>query len=230
MEKVYEIGQTYIRLDFNADDDFKEAFEKYLLYKGKHYAKEYFKKDLLVDYLYFTVELEDGSLISRLKIFGKIAIGSLIAYGGIRQGIDYVIKDARTVTEHIVLDVSNEPNIGNNRIIRVERRLGVPGKIKRLYRDIDKLRSDRNNLSENEQQEIINRIQRNYEDLVLELDQLEIQAIHQDLTQNQIPLPFREHDDNFPYPPRDAIREKEIRLISEDRIQEPRELPPSRHE
>ena len=204
-------------------------FERYLLYKGKQYAKEYYNKELLIDGFYFSVELEDGSLKSRLKIFGKIAIGSLIiAFGDIRTGIDYVIKDAQTVTEHIARDVANEPNIGTNRIGRVERRLGVPGKIKRLYNDIDKLRADRNNLTANEQQEILDRIQRQFEDLVFELDQPELQVIQQDLIQYQIPLPDRQDNRDFFLPRQYAIREEEIRLISENEIRQPLQLPPPR--
>jgi len=227
-EKVYEIGQAYIRLDFKATDEFKEAFEQFLLYKGKQYAKEYYNKVLLIDGFYFTVELEDGSLKSRLKIFGQIAIGSIIAYGGIRTSIDYLIKDAQTVTEHIARDVANEPNIGNNSIGRVERRLGVPGKIKRLYNDIDNLTANRNNLTPNEQQEILDRIQRQFEELVLELDQPELQVIQQDLIQNQIPLPERQDNQDLFLQRQYAIREEEIRLISENEIQQPRQLPPPR--
>ncbi len=227
-EKVYEIGQAYIRLDFKATHEFKEAFEQFLLYKGKQYAKELYNKELLIDGFYFTVELEDGSLKSRLKIFGKIAIGSLIAYGGIRTGIDYIIKDAQAVTEHIARDVAFEPNIGNNRIGRVERRLGVPGKLKRLYNDIDKIRANRNDLTPNEQQELLDRIQRQFEELVLELDRPELQIIQQDLIQNQIPLPERQDNEDFFLPRQYAIREDEIRLISEDEIQQPRQLLPPR--
>lgn len=229
-EKVYEIGQAYIRLDFMATDEFKEAFEKFLLYKGKQYANEFYKKELLVDGFYFSVELEDGSLKSRLKIFSKIAIGTLIAYGGIRTGIDYVIKDTQTVIEHIARDVANEPNIGYNRIGRVERRLGVPGKIKRLYNDIGRLRTDRNNLTGNEQQELLDRILGNFEELVFELDQSEIQAIQQELIQRQMPLPERRGHRDILFPMQYAIREDEIRLISEDEIRPPRQLPPPRQE
>ncbi len=225
-ENVYEIGQAYIKLNLTATDDFKEAFEKFLLYKGKQYSKEYYHKELLVDGLFFIVELEEGSLKSRLKIFGKIVIGSLIAYGGIRTGIDYIIKDSQTVTEHIARDVGNEPNIGYDKIVRVERRLGIPGKIKRLYNDLDKLRTDRNNLTENEQIEILDRIQRNYDELVSELGVPEMQVIQQDLIQNQIPVPERRPKEDFNLLKQYAIREEEIKLISENEIQEPRLLPP----
>jgi len=229
-DKIYEIGQAYIRLDIKADSEFKEAYEQFLLYKGKLYAKEFYKKDLIVDGLYFAVELEDGTLKSRLKIFGKITITSLIAYGGIRTGIDYVIKDSQVITEHIARDVANEQSIGADRIGRVERRLGVPGKIKRLYNHIDKLSTNRNNLTENEQEEIIHRIQRNFEELIYELDPTEVKIILQELIQNQIPLHARRQDEDFFLPRHDAIREKDIRFISEDEIREPRQLPPPRQE
>ncbi|PWL32124.1 hypothetical protein [uncultured Roseivirga sp.] len=223
MEKnrVYEIGQAYIRLDIKTNNEFKNAFEQFLLFKGKQYSKQFYNKELIQEGLYFSVELEEGSLKSRLKIFGKIAIGSLIAYGGIRTGIDYIIKDAQTITEHIARDLSIEPHIGKNRIGRVERRLGVPGKIKRLYKDIDKLRLNGNNLSANEQRQVLNRIHRNLEDLVLELDLPEITLIEQYLVQNQIPLPERE----ILRPQQYAIREEEFPLISERDIRHPRQLP-----
>jgi len=96
-ENTYELGQTYIRFDFKANEEFKFALEKYLLYKGKVYAKEFFHKEFVFDEFYFVVETEEGSLKSRLKIFGKIAVGALIAYGGIRTGKE--IRSSRKTKE-----------------------------------------------------------------------------------------------------------------------------------
>jgi len=229
-ENVYEIGQAYIKLDFKADNEFKELFEKYLLYKGKEYSSIVYNRELLVDGLYFQVELEDGSLKARLKIFGKIAFGAYIAFGGIRTTLDYLIKDSRSVTEYIARDIANEPNIGANSIVRVERRLGVPGKMKRLYNDVARLNRNRENLTENQQQELIENIQKHYEELIKELDHQEIQIIEQNLIQQQIPLPRPNpaQNDNFYFPLQYAIREEELGLISEHDIQEIRQLPPRR--
>ena len=224
--KVYELGQAYIRLDFNANAEFKESFEKYLLFKGKQYANEVYHKELLVDGFYFIIELEEGSLKSRLKIFGKIAIAVLIGYGEIRKSIDYLIKDSQTVTELITRDLSKEPNIGKDKIGRVERRLGVPGKLKRLYSDIDRLNKDRNNLTENEQQELIEKIGRQFNELILELDQPEIKIIMQELNHHQIPIPKPKKDFDFYLPNKYAIKEEEIKLISEGEIKGTRKLPP----
>jgi len=83
-------------------------------------------------------------------------------------------------------------------------------------------------LTPNEQQEVLNRIKRQFEELVLELDQPELQIIQQDLIQNQIPLPEHQDNEDFFLPRQYAIREDEVRLISEDEIQQPRQLPPPR--
>lgn len=241
-DETYELGQSYIRFDFKANEEFKIALEKYLLYKGKVYAKELYHKELVFDEFYFIVETEDGSLKSRLKIYGKIAIGTLIAYGGIRTGIDYLIQDTRRITNHIVEDISNEPNINPNSIGRVERRLGVPGKLKRLYDDIQYLENNRENLTEEDQRNIINRISNRYDNLISELDEPVIGQIQNDIEQKNFYPEFRElreqnqlpveNEDDF-IPRIYAIREEneyEIRteqlLIGENEIDGEPNLPP----
>jgi hypothetical protein len=240
-ENTYELGQTYIRFDFKANEEFKFALEKYLLYKGKVYAKEFFHKEFVFDEFYFVVETEEGSLKSRLKIFGKIAIGALIAYGGIRTTIDYLIEDSRRITNQIFEDISNEPNINPNSIGRVERRLGVPGKLKKLYNDIQHLENNRENLTEQDQRNIINRISNRYDNLINELDQPLIEQIQEDLEQkefypqiqefreqNQLPIP----NDEYNLPQLTAIREdeeyelrRETLLIGENEIDGEPNLP-----
>jgi hypothetical protein len=231
-EFTYELAQSYIRFDFKANDEFKTALEEYLLHKGKEYAKDFFNKDLVINEFFFTVETEDGSLKSRLKIFGTLLIGGLISYGGIRTGIDYLIQDARAITNHIVTDIANEPNIDPNSIGRVERRLGVPGQLKRLFQDIDNLNSNRNNLTETEQTALINKISSSYRNLINILDQPIIEQIQLEFReqeilyiteQNQLPLP----NDDFDFPRLTAIREEDegIFLIGEGEIDGEIKLP-----
>jgi hypothetical protein len=240
-ENTYELGQTYIRFDFKANEEFKFALEKYLLHKGKVYAKEFFHKEFVFDEFYFVVETEEGSLKSRLKIFGKIAVGALIAYGGIRTGVDYLIQDSQRITNHIFEDISNEPNINPNSIGRVERRLGVPGKLKRLYNDIQHLENNREKITEQDQRNIINRISNRYDNLINELDQPLIEQIQGDLEQkefypqiqkfreqNQLPIP----NDEFNLPRLIPIREdeeyelrRETLLIGENEIDGEPNLP-----
>lgn len=231
-EQTYELAQTYIRFDFKADEEFKIALEKYLLYKGKLYAKELFDKDLVSDEFYFIVETEEGSLKSRLKIFGTAVLTGLITYGEIRSSIDQLIQDARDISNHIVSDVANEQNIDPNSIVRVEKRLGVPGQLKRLFNDIDNLNRNRNNLTEQQQTDLINRISNRYRKLIGILDQptieqIEFQFREQNInyiTQpNQLPIP---NDDENNFQTLMAIREDELFLIGENEIEEEPNLPP----
>jgi len=226
-KETYEIGQSYIRFDFEPDEKFKIALKNYLLYRGKKYAKEIYNKEFVVDEFYFLVELDEGSLKSRLKIFGKLLIGSLLTYGGIRTGIDYVIQDSRQITEHIVQDLSNEPSISESTIGRVERRLGVPGKIKRLYKSIDRLNSERENLSPNQQQELIEYISKQYSNLVNSLAYPEQLYLEQDLREYNIPLQIPQDEERqFIYKEFSPALKEENELISEDEIRETTLLPP----
>lgn len=240
-EKIYELGQSYIRFNFKASDEFKIALEKYLLYKGRVYTRDFFHKDLVFDEFYFAVETEDGSLKARLRFFGKIAIGSIVAFGGIRSGVDYLIQDSRRITNHIVRDLTNEPNINPNSIGRVERRLGVPGKLKRLYNDIEHLQNNRENLTEQEQTYLINRISRRYNGLINDLDQPVNEYIENDLRERNIYPQIRHfNQQNQPIPENEynlprlrAIRRdeeyqvvNEILLIGEEEIDNESILPP----
>lgn len=225
-ENIYEIGQAYIRFDFKANDDFKAIFKQYLLYKGKLYANEIYHKELFIDGFFFKVELEEGSLKARLKIFGQIAFSMAIGYGGLRATIDYIIKDSQMITERIVQDISKEPNINPNSIGKIERRLGVPGKIERVYSDLNKLRNNRQNLTENEQQILINRILKNYEELIYILDEPEIELIRQEIRPLNIPLRQPIGNDDIYINNRYAILNEKLKLISENEIGELRHLPP----
>lgn len=223
----YELSQTYIRFDFNADEEFKAALEKYLLYKGKKYSREIFHKELVFDRFYFSVETEEGSLKSRLKIYGKIAIGAIIAYGGVRTGVDYIVQDSRKISEQIVRDIRNERNIDPATIGRVERRLGVPGQLKRLYDAIEDLNQHHNRFTQGERQNLISRISSRYRNVVLHLDQNDLYLLEEDLQARQLPfrLPEPDPEEFAPFSVH-ALREEEVQLLDEGNITEPPALPP----
>ncbi|PID27003.1 MAG: hypothetical protein CR982_07445 [Candidatus Cloacimonadota bacterium] len=219
-ESVYEIGQAYIKLDIKANQEFKKVFEKDLLYYGKKYAKKYYNKEYLRNDLYFSVEFEDGSLKSRLKIFSNLSliiIAGIGGYGNIRTGIDYIIKDSQSITENIVKAISRDLSLGD-RIQRVERRLGVPGKIKRFFDDIEKFKQNRDVLNENEKQDLIDKIYKKFKELIVELDKSGIETIEKELIKNNLPIPSKNEKENIYLPEQFAIRENRKELISENEI------------
>lgn len=240
---MYELAQAYIRFDFTASVEFKEALQNYLFYKGKLYANELYDRNLLEGKLYFKVDLVEGSLKSRLHVFGKFAIGVLATYGSIRAGMDYFVDDAKRLTEHIVADIKQEQYVDAGQIGRVERRLGVPGKIVRLLNLIEYIKNNRNNISPNDQVEILERISHQYKELIQILDRQDSTTFQQTLFLEGLPIDIKrtitEFDETigdktqipldtavFAVPQSVGIREEETEIVSEDDISPQRSLPP----
>ncbi|MEC6831200.1 hypothetical protein VXS06_05400 [Photobacterium toruni] len=140
------IAGTYIYIKDVPDGLSKEKIKFFLDEKVSSWAEAKFKTSVRV-----VIEVEDGSIIVKIGI-GAVALYTMVAnYGSFRTGIDYIVKDARTFSEYVIEQTKAEENIPNDAISRTEKRLGVPGKIQRYLKDIDKLNSL--NLSHVERQE-----------------------------------------------------------------------------
>lgn len=240
---MYQICQCYIHFDFHASLEFKSALQKYLLYKGKIYTSKFLHREFLEGKLYFEVQLEEGSLKSRLEILGVIAgaiYASIIGYGEFREAIGYLVNDARAVSESIIQDVRQEPNIEPRSIKRAERRLGMPGKLQRLANNIDYLKNNRENLTPKQQQELTDRISGQYQQVIEELNIEEIPAIVTEARKYEISLDKKaDNPQNLNYPYTEdyplavvyqekiyGIKEEEIKLVNEDEIEPFGYLPP----
>ena len=92
-----------------------------------------------------TLELviEDGSVKVRVAIAATSIFAFVSSYGSFRSGADHLVADARRFTELVISSVGQEAPIRDENIIRIERRLGVPGEIQRLFADLDRLADDR---------------------------------------------------------------------------------------
>ncbi|OEA15795.1 hypothetical protein BBM55_15300 [Vibrio parahaemolyticus] len=130
------IAGTYIYIKDVPDGLSKEKIQIFLDEKVGLWAEEKFKTSVQV-----VVEVEDGSIKVKIGI-GAAALYAFVAnYGSFRTGIDYLVKDARTFSEYVIEQTKSEEQIPDNAISRTEKRLGVPGKIQRYLKDIDKLNS-----------------------------------------------------------------------------------------
>ena len=155
------IGGTYIYIKDVPDGLSKEKVLIYLESNVKVWAESKYKSQLTVQ-----INVEDGSIKVWIAI-GAISLLQLVSeYGSIRTGVDYLVKDSRELSEYVITQLKAEDNIPDNAISRTEKRLGVPGKIQRYFKDIDKV----NNLelSHNERQEKIEILKREFI-LILEL-------------------------------------------------------------
>ncbi|MFP6847980.1 MAG: hypothetical protein VCA57_04695 [Pseudomonas sp.] len=143
-------------MDFHIDLDFSEIdlekTEQYLKEIVRKYSDIIFRQDTEV-----LVRLEDGSLKVKLAIVGAIYIG-VGQYGSFRSGIDYLIKDAKSlkeiVTSEIVRNGLNESDIIDSKRIYCD-----PDRIRRVFLAIDRLESKKG-VSESELLKEVSKIKR----------------------------------------------------------------------
>ncbi|MEH6518735.1 MAG: hypothetical protein V7742_18815 [Halioglobus sp.] len=127
------LSVAYVHLKLSASVSEIEAVQEYLTIIGKNYAHELYKQEI-----YIEVHVEAGSLKAWVVVAGSLYIG-IGQYGSFRSGIDHLVKDARTFGEAVSSTFIETADIDNEKVYRIERRLGIPGRIKRLLSKIDQI-------------------------------------------------------------------------------------------
>lgn len=125
------LSRTYIELNISvAKTDIKEL-EEYLSKITQEYASLLFRQSVQV-----RIEYWQGSFKAVLTVAGSIylAIG---AYGTLRSGIDYAIKDGRAVRDYIHETLIKD-GLPRDRICEITYRQATPDRIRRLLRRIEK--------------------------------------------------------------------------------------------
>lgn len=139
-----ELAQTYVHLAYDFTREERDWLIEYLEQIGKEVALDLFNQDIS---LYARVE--EGSLKLWLTALGALYIG-IGQYGSFRSGVDYMVKDGREFSERVI-EVLYDKGVEQSEVIRTERRLKIPGKVQRLMKQIDRLKSDQVNSKDIEQ-------------------------------------------------------------------------------
>jgi hypothetical protein len=158
-----KLAETYLHLDINLDEKDKSQLKDYLLSKAPTYSQGIFKQELE-----FAVYVEDGSLKIWLAAAGMLYAG-IAGYGSFRSGIDYLVKDAREVSERLFEDVK-QAGVSQDQVVNFQRRLGVPGQIKRVLRDIRKLEKNGRDFSKHDYEILVNSVKNRLERISKKLD------------------------------------------------------------
>jgi hypothetical protein len=128
-----KLAETYLKLAIRLNESDQVSFEKELERWGERAARSvYAQKIEVVSYV------EEGSITGWLVAAGSLMI-AVEHYGGFRSGVDFLIKDAKRFSE-IVLGYVRESGISPKKIVRTQKRLGLPGQMARLIKDVDELR------------------------------------------------------------------------------------------
>ncbi len=127
-------------------------------------------KFLFGDAITVTVEFEEGSLKTRLKVLGASALiaTTLVAdYGSIREGIDRISRDATMLAQSGILEIAFRSKTAFCDQVTVERRKGVYGRASDLMGQLDGIREAFSNPSIPDKQESLNILNRRINDLVV---------------------------------------------------------------
>ena len=152
--KDYIVAETYIHLKIDPSSQLKASILELLKDKVELYGKEYLSPE--AEYICI---IEDGSLRVWVVAIGVTIIELISNYGSFRDGIDHIVSDATYFSEHVINEVKNEPNISEEVIFRTERRLGIPGKIQRIYNQAEYIQKNYENLSPNEVRKSLEELQ-----------------------------------------------------------------------
>lgn len=186
------IAEAYIHIKDAPHSLTKEEARRYLQRNIKKWAEKSFKNDVRIE-----ITVEDGSLIVRVLVGALILADLVVIYGGFRSGIDYIVNDSWSFSNTVIESFKQDEHVSDQAIIRAERRLGVPGKIRRFYKSIDKINSADH--SHNERQELIGDLKEEFISIIelLEAEQdreLFIAAIPDNLVSQlpqSLPAPIR---------------------------------------
>lgn len=157
------IAETYIHIKDVPLNLSTEKALRYLKSNAHLWAEETFNKSVVVE-----IQVEEGSLKAWVFVGGVALFGFVSNYGSFRSGIDHMVSDAKVFSEIVIERFETDQHIPEAAIARTEKRLGVPGKIQRFYRSLDKLNSD--DMSNNDRHIEIDRLQDEFVEILELLD------------------------------------------------------------
>ncbi len=179
--ELIKIGETYLKFDFEFNqfnqNRVKEAYSTQI----DQLSNEILKKRELFK---ISIEYDQGSLKTRIIIWGTALYLGVANYGSFRAGVREIINDVNWFSNNVIEHIDDGPNINPNDIIRTERRTGLTGRIQEVYNKIDRLEKNLNNMSNNQIQTELGQIKQEVSNLVAVLPNQDGQAFLNDLEMN----------------------------------------------
>lgn len=179
--ELIKVGETYLKFDFEYNksnqDRIKEAYLTQVAQLGREILKnrEFFK---------ISIEYDEGSLKTRIVIWGTAIYLGIANYGSFRAGVREIINDVSWFSKNVIERIDNGPTINANDIVRTEKRTGLPGRIQEVYNRIDRLERNLDNLSNNQIQAELQQIKQEVSNLVYVLPNQDGQEFLNELEQN----------------------------------------------
>lgn len=165
-----KIGETYLKFDLEYNEANIQLIKEMIEYQIYDIIK---KKDYKNEFIKFSIEFDEGSLITRVKLWGSVLFTLYIGvgqYGSFRSGVREAVKDIRNFSTTLTEQLEQNPNINSPHILRIEKRTGISGIIKKIYNRIEYIQQNANNLSPNQVNEELNDIKQEISNILEILD------------------------------------------------------------
>lgn len=171
----FNVGETYIKFSFEYSEASKDLIKQAYLKQVGLTSDQFLK---FREHHKISIEYEKGSTKTRIVVWGSalslyFAIGN---YGDFRAGVREIVDDAKTFSSLIIQQIDNDPNISPDNILNSQRRTGVPGRLEDVYRKVEHLERNIENLSNNEMQTQLAEIKQEVSNLISLLPEQDSQA------------------------------------------------------
>lgn len=185
-----QLAEAYIHFKpFKASDREIRSFGEFAQRLATDVAGEIYGGDVLVH-----IELEEGSLRTRMAIAGTIALGiySAVAnYKGFKESIVEMCADAREFSVDVCKPFTEKAGVPYKDIYRFERRLKTPGKLYRITKRLEKLERSVSDLSLKDVQKELARLRGALDATAEDLTEIEMRAIEKVLRRPKLPPPSK---------------------------------------
>ncbi len=209
--KTYKVAETYIRFKIEPTKANKEKLIQTLNKEAELYSKEFLKGQIKI-----IIVVEEGSLKGWVKVYGTTFLLGVATYGGFRDGLDRLISDSQNFSSAVIEHTQQDDNSYRTNFERAERRLGLPGRLKRTLDRINHLEENLDNIPQREIRSELNNLKQDLSNILNALEEQEqatlLQTLSPDL-RNSLPEP----DDRGVQQiiNRYGIKDEEIRLRNE---------------
>lgn len=164
-KKIYAkgLGGPYLHIKRSLTNDKKTSLQKILEESLDQEIKKTFQNQVIIQ-----IEISAGSIKVKVVI-GAMAIFHFVCnYGSFRSGIDHLVHDVRNLSSSVIVHVVEEENVEPNEIIHKARRLGIPGKIQRYFKALDRL--DDTDVNSYQHAVLINDLKNEFTDILFILE------------------------------------------------------------
>jgi hypothetical protein len=233
-----QLAEAYIHFrPYKASDREIRALGEFAQRIAVDTAAEIYGGDVVVH-----VELEEGSLKSRLRVAGEVALAiysGVAAYSGFKESVVALCTDAQDFSVNVCAPFSEKAGVPVKDIYRFERRLKTPGKLYRITKRLDKLERSLSELSPKDVQKELSRLRRELNAIADDLSKDELKAVEKALRRPKLPPPRkwpepepskvvlrREDDRELPFPTEGSLHgllEPPRRIVFQSTTKVPRQ-------